>query len=223
MKIDDKIFVPHVCHDCGAGQAILRDDLHENPIISCPVCGAEMRQWTTYKEEVQPWFDSKTGQTLTYTQKLREIIGTPWDMSSGSIVDIRKKVGHDLVDDPGMPDMVFAPSQYEAAQIQAELMEGKVEDLVVTLVVKSRFTDSAGTIRVESIRYSMLAGRIAELKHHAGNNKGHVFVISAYCEQTKQEFWWNNMELDNKPRMPGYDLKYDKKRKGYRTPADAVI
>jgi len=67
----------------------------------------------------------------------------------------------------------------------------------------------------------VLARRIAELKQLAGNNNGHVFVISAYCEQTKQEFWWNNMELE--PRMPGYDLKHEKKRKGYRTPADGVI
>ena len=128
----------------------------------------------------------------------------------------------DLVDDPGKTTMVLLPSEVQAAEIRAEMMDEKHEDLVVTLVLKVRYSNPAGTIRVESVRYSQLAGRIAELKQLAENEHGHVFVESAHSEETSQEFWWNDLELDTKPRIPKYGQEYDRKRTAYRTPASGV-
>ena len=128
----------------------------------------------------------------------------------------------DLVDDPGKTTMVLLPSEVQAAEIRAEMMDEKHEDLVVTLVLKVRYSNPAGTIRVESVRYSQLAGRIAELKQLAENEHGHVFVVTAYSEETSQEFWWNDLELETKPRMPAYGQEYDRTRKAYRTPTDGV-
>lgn len=223
MKIEDKIYVPHVCSACGVARLILRDDLQDNPVITCIECKSTMKRWEIHKETPYEPFSGTSGHYLTYTQKLREITGSPWQHNSGgTLADIRKKVGRDLVDYPGMPELVLLPSEVEAAQQRAEMMDQKHEDLVVTLIVKSRFTDPAGIIRVESLPYSQLAGRITTLKRIAEKNNGHVFVVSAYSEETKQEFWWNDMELDIKPRLPGYGKETERKRTAYRNSASGV-
>ena len=178
----------------------------------------------TYTPAPMPRFSSENRYYLTYTQALKPITGTPWAQCSGSsLADVRKKVGQDLVEYPGMPEMVILPSEYEASQLRAEMMKEKIEDLVVTLVLKVRYSNPVGTIRVESIRYSQLAGRIAELKRLAEKENGHVFVISAYSEESKQEFWWNDFELRANPRLPKYDQEYDRKRTAYRNSASGVI
>lgn len=181
------------------------------------------KDWT-YTPAPLPRLDSKNRYFLTYTQALEPITGSPWDQNSGSsLVDVRKKVGDDLVEHPGMPEMIFLPSEYEAAQLRAEHMAEKYEDIIVTLVVKSRFSSQIGTIRVESLPFSQLAGRVSDLKDLAKKWSGHLFVITAYSEETKQEFWWNDMELETKPRLPQYGQEYDRKRKAFRTPVDGVI
>lgn len=178
----------------------------------------------TIKHTVPTYQSDKTFDYLTHTQKLEEIIRTPWQRcSASSLAGVRKKVGYDLVDDPGMPEMVFTKSEVVAAELRAELMKEKYEDLVVTLVVKVQHSNPAGTIRVETLRYSQLNNRIADMKQLAEKNNGHVFVVSAYSEETNQEFWWNDIELKTKPRLPKYDQKYERKRTAYRTPADGVI
>lgn len=165
----------------------------------------------------------KTFNYLMYSQKLGTITYSPWQRASGSsLVDARKKVGDDLVHDPGMPEMIYLPSEVQAAELRAEMMDKKYEDIVVTLIVKSRFADPAGIIRVESLPYSQLAGRITTLKRIAEKNNGHVFVVSVYSEETKQEFWWNDMELDIKPKLPGYGTETERKRTAYRNSASVV-
>ncbi|MCK5225113.1 MAG: hypothetical protein KAQ89_00190 [Planctomycetes bacterium] len=165
----------------------------------------------------------KTFNYLMYSQKLGTITDSPWQRCSGSsLADARKKVGDDLVEDPGMPKMIYLPSEVQAAELRAEMMDKKYEDIVVTLIVKSRFADPAGIIRIESLPYSQLAGRITTLKRIAEKNNGHVFVVSVYSEETKQEFWWNDMELDIKPRLPGYGKDTDRKRTAYRNSASGV-
>jgi len=224
MKIEDKIYIPHVCSECNKVRLIPRDDLHDKPEIVCSTCSGLMKRWVVHKEEKRGCFSGECGYYLTYTPKLRETTGTPWQQNSGSsLADVRKKVGQDLVDYPGLPEMVYLPSEYEAAQLRVEMMQEKIEDIVVTLVIKARFVDPVGTIRVESLRYSQLAGRIDELKRLAKEGGGIVFVVTAYSEETGQEFWWNNMELQNEPRLPGYSQEYDKKRKTYRNTTDGVL
>jgi len=177
----------------------------------------------TYTPAPMPHFSSENRYYLTYTQALESITGSPWGQCSGStLADVRKKVGQDLVEDPGMPEMVILPSEYEAAQLRAEMMKEKIEDIVVTMVLKIRYSNPPGTIRVESLRYSQLAGRIAELKQLAEKENGHVFVVSAYSEESKQEYWWNDLELETKPRLPKYGDKPDRKRTAYRNSASGV-
>ena len=184
---------------------------------------SQKNQWTRTLAPI-PRFSSENRYYLTYTPAREAITGTPWDQSSGfSLADVRKKLGQDLIEHPGMPSFVLAPSEYEAAQLRAELMDKKTEDVVVTLVLKSRFSSPVGTIRVESLLYTQLSDRISELKDLAKKGGGIVFVITAYSEETKQEFWWNDMELETEPRLPGYDQEYDRKRKAFRNSASGVI
>lgn len=114
------------------------------------------------------------------------------------------------------------PSHVESAELMAEMMDKKYEDLVVTLVTKARFSNPVGIIRVESLRYSQLIGRIADMKHIAKKEGFALFVVTAYSEETGQEFWWNDMELETKPRMPGYGKETDRKRTAYRNSASGV-
>jgi len=182
-----------------------------------------MRRWVVHKPAPQPYFTDETFDLLTYTKKREPVTGSPWLAVSGLMADVRRKVKQDLVDDPGLPDMIFTKSAVVAAELQAEFMEEKIEDIVVTLVIKARFSDSVGTIRVESIRYSQLVGRIEELNLLAKKGGGTVFIVTAYSEVTGQEFWWNDLEIDEEPRLPGYSQEYERKRKAYRTPSDGVI
>ena len=185
----------------------------------------DKNQWTRTPTPT-PRFCSENRYFLTFTQAREATTGSPWEQFSGfSLADVRKKLvlGKDLVEHPGMPEMVFTPSEYEAAQLRAEHMAEKTEDVVVTLVLKSRFSSPVGTIRVESLPFSQLSDRIAELKVLAQKGGGIVFVISAYSEETKQEFWWNDMELDTVPRLSGYDQEYDRKRKGFRKADSGVL
>ncbi len=160
---------------------------------------------------------------LLYSERRESVTGSPWQISTGSIVNARKGVREDLVDDPGMPEYVFTKSAVVSAELQAELMNEKYEDVVVTLVVKVRFSSPTSIIRVESLRHSQLAGRITEMKQIAKEKDGHMFVVTAYSEATKQEFWWNDMKLNVNPKLPGYEKTYDRKRKYYRTSESGVI
>ena len=158
-----------------------------------------------------------------HSQKLGTITDSPWQRASGSsLTDARKKVGDDLVQDPGMPEMIYLPSEVQAAELRAEMMDKKYEDLIVTLVTKVRFSNPVGIIRVESLRYSQLTGRIADMKHIAKKEGFALFVVTAYSEETGEEFYWNNMELETKPRMPGYGKETDRKRTAYRNSASGV-
>ena len=165
----------------------------------------------------------KTFNYLMYSQKMAEITDSPFQRcSGGSLADARKKVGDDLVEDPGMPEMIFLPFEVQVAELRAEMMDKKYEDLVVTLVTKVRYSNPVGIIRVESLRYSQLTGRIADMKQIAKKEGFALFVITVYSEETGQEFWWNDMELETKPRMPEYGKETDRKRTAYRNPASGV-
>ena len=217
MKIEDKIYIPHVCPECNTARLIPRDDLHDHPTIICSECGGSMKRWVTHKEAPFEPFSGQSGYYLTWTRKLRETTGTPWQQNSGSsLADVRKKVGQDLVDWPGMPEMVYLPSEYEGAQLRAELMAEKVEDIVVTLVCDV----NPGVLHIESLRYSQVVGRVHELRQLT---ESRVKVLIVYSEETKQMFGWNDLVLHEKPRLPMYGQEYDRKRKAYRTPSDGVI
>jgi len=178
----------------------------------------------TYTPAPLPHFSSENRYFLTYTQALESITGTPWEQCSGStLADVRKKVGQDLVEDPGMPEMVFLPSEYDAAQLRAEMMEEKYEDLVVTLVAKITYNKgrARGTMRVESLRHSQVVGRIQELKEQVIG--GTVKVLLVYSEETGQLFGGDGLPIDEKPRLPKYGQKYDSKRSAYRNTSDKVV
>jgi hypothetical protein len=218
MKIEDKIYIPHICPECSTARVIPRDDLHDHPKIICTECGGVMRRWVIHKEAPQSYFSDGTFDLLTYTQKRREITGSPWYAVSGSLVDARRKVKQDLVDDPGPADMVFMPSEVRAAELRAELMVEKIEDIVVTMVYKVFYGRGKSGIYVESLRHSQVIGKVKEL-----NEKGTIKVMMVYSEETHQLFGWNDLEIDEPPRLPGYDVKYDKKRTGFRSPSSGVI
>lgn len=220
MKIEDKIYLPHVCSDCGIARLILRDDLHDNPTITCTECDGTMKRWAIHKDVPIPLFSSENEYYLTYTQRLREITGSPWNQNSGSsLAAVRKKVGQDLVEFPGMPEMIYLPSEYEAAQLRAELMAEKIEDIVVTLVYKAIYTSSKGGIYVESLRHSQVIGRIDELREQC---TGSIKIMMVYSEETHRLFVWNDMPVDEKPLMPKYDQEYERKRTAYSNPASGV-
>jgi len=162
----------------------------------------------------------KTFNYLMYSQKLGEITDSPWQRASGSsLADARKKVGDDLVEDPGMPVMVYLPSEVLAAELRAEMMDKKYEDIVVTLVYKAIYTSSKGGIYVESLRHSQVLGRIHELRAQC---TGSIKIMMVYSEETHQLFGWNDMPIYEKPRLPKYDQKSERKRTAYRTPASGI-
>lgn len=162
----------------------------------------------------------KTFDCLMYSQKLGTITDSPWLRASGSsLADARKKVGDDLVEDPGMPEMIYLPSEVQAAELRAELMKEKIEDIVVTLVYKAIYTSSKGGIYVESLRHSQVIGRIHELRDKC---TGSIKIMMVYSEETNQLFGWNDIPIDETPRMPKYDQEYERKRTTYRNPASGV-
>lgn len=224
MKIEDKIYIPHICAECSTARLIPRDDLHNHPEIICSECGCVMERLVVHKEVPHPRFTDETFDLLTYTQGRREITGSPWFAVSGSLPTARRKVKQNLVDDPGFPDMIFSRPAVEAAELQAEMMKEQIEDIVVTLVCNISFpsTNSSpnGTLRVESVPYSQLFGRIEELKHPAQTSIVKVWI--AYSEETKQVFWLNDLEIDEKPRLPRYGQEYERKRTGFRGPSSGV-
>ena len=180
---------------------------------------------TTYQPAPHPDFRGEHFDYLSYTQALIDITGSPWNRNTASsLADVRKKVGQDLVEPPRMPDFIFSRLEIEAAELRAELMKEKYEDLVVTLVCNVVYTGpnyiTGGSLHIESLRHSQVVGRIAELRELC---EGTVKVLMIYSEETNQMFWWNDLELDTKPRLPGYGTEYDKKRVGYRTTASGVL
>ena len=163
----------------------------------------------------------KTFNYLMYSQKLGEITDSPWQRCcGGSLADARKKVGDDLVEDPGMPEMIFTPAEIRAAELRAAHMADKIEDLIVTLVCEVTYA-TGKSLRVESVPYSQLHGRIEEL--HTTVIDGKVRVWIAYSEETHQVFVLNGIEIDEKPRMPGYGKYPVGKRTAYRNTSSGVI
>jgi hypothetical protein len=163
----------------------------------------------------------KTFNYLMHSQKLGTITDSPFQRcSGGSLADARKKVGDDLVHDPGMPEMIFLPSEVQAAELRAEMMNNKYEDIVVTLVYKAIYTDSKGGIYVESLRHSQVLGRIHELQEQC---TGSIKIMMLFSEETHQLFCWNDMPVDENPRLPKYNQEYERKRTAYRNTSSGVI
>ena len=146
---------------------------------------------------------------MTYTEKLWDITGTPWQQCSGSsLVDVRKRVGHDLVENPGMPEMVFLPSEIQAAETRAEIMDQKRTDLLVTLVARTTYKgenfNPGGSLWIESVAYSQLKGHIATRKEQCN---GEFKVLIVYSEETHELIMWNDLDVGGIPRSPNYDEK----------------
>lgn len=160
-----------------------------------------------------------------YIPRLRSINNSDWMIRSGfSLADAKKRLHYDdLVDDKGPTELIFLPSEMEAAGLRAEMMDKKYEDLVVTLVAKITYKSgqSKGTLRVESLRHSQIIGRIQELKEQVVD--GTVKIMMIYSEETNQLFGWNDMPIDEKPRLPKYDQEYERKRTAYRNTISGVI
>lgn len=158
---------------------------------------------------------------MTHTHAQITITGTPWDRySRSSLPGVLAWVGEDLVEDVGLPEMIFLRSEVLAAEMRAEHMKDRLEDLICTLVCRTIYVNPPGPLFVESVPYSQLAGRITELR---GQCTGEFVVELAYCEESKQVFWRNDMDLCIDPKLPKYDQKYDRKRKGYRTAASGIL
>ena len=165
----------------------------------------------------------KTFNYLMYSQKLGTITDSPWQRASGSsLADARKKVGDDLVQDPGMPEMVYLPSEVQAAELRAEMMDKKYEDIVVTMVYKAIYTSSKGGIYVESLRHSQVVGRVHELQEIAKKSDCVVKILIIYSEETGQVFGLIDLPVDEAPRLPKYDQEYERKRTAYRNTASGV-
>ena len=125
------------------------------------------------------------------------ILGSLWERIEGfDLADTRKGVGDNLVNKPKMPTHIFLPSEYNAAEMRAELMKGEIADLVVTLIIKL-----PNTLRVESCYYSKLDARISELKVLS---TGQAVVLLVYSEETSQIFWKDDVNIGTKPRLPDY-------------------
>jgi len=125
------------------------------------------------------------------------ILGPLWERIEGfDLADTRKGVGDNLVNKPKMPTHIFLPAEMTAADMRAEIMRGKIVDLVVTIVVKL-----PNTIRVEACYYSKMDARISELKVLS---TGQAVVLLAYAEETSQIFYYSDVELDVEPRFPNY-------------------
>lgn len=159
-----------------------------------------------------------------YIPGLRSINGSDWMRCSGfSLADAKKSLHYDdLVDDKGPTELIFLPSEMEAAGLRSEMMKDIYEDLVVTLVAKITYNSgqSKGTLRIESLRHSQMVGRVQELKDQVVD--GTVKIMMVYSEETGQMFCWNDMFVDEKPRLPKYDQEYERKRTVYRNSASGV-
>ena len=128
------------------------------------------------------------------------IIGSAWEtIEASDLKGVKKKVGDNLVDKSKMPTHIFLPSECNGADMRAELMKGKISDLVVTLVVWF-----PNTIRVESVYHSKLADRISEMKVLT---TGQAVVQLAYSEETSQVFWKDDIRLNVEPRLPNYEYQ----------------
>lgn len=220
MKFEDKIYIPHICAECSTARLIPRDDLHDHPKIICTECGGAMERWVVHKEAPQQRFTEETFDLLTYTQTRKSITGSPWFAVSGGLADAKRKVKQDLVDDPGLPDMIFNKSEVVAAELRAEHMKEEIEDIIVTLVCEVSYNAGGKSLLVESVPHSQLHGRIQELHDTVVDGKVRVWI--AYSEETGQVFVLNGLEIDEPPRLLGYDVKYDKKRTGFRSPSSGV-
>lgn len=149
-----------------------------------------------------------------------------WEVyEAGSLASLRKRIDP-VVKGDGlfvserkekiMPDGIFTPAEIEASKLRAEMMKNEDKDLVVTLVCDV----NPGVLHVESLKYSQVIGRVQELRNRT---KSTVKVLIVYSEETKQTFGWNDMVTYDKPRLPRYNQKYERKRKGYRTPLNEVL
>jgi len=125
------------------------------------------------------------------------ILGSAWEtIEASDLKGVKKKVGDNLVDKSKMPTHIFLPSEYNAAEMRAELMRGKISDIVVTLVI-----NLPNTIRIESCYYSTMDARISELKVLS---TGQAAIQLAFCEETGQIFYDHDVKTGIKPRMPDY-------------------
>ena len=125
------------------------------------------------------------------------ILGSAWEsIEASDLKGVKKKVGDNLVDKSKMPTHIFLPSKYNAAEMRAELMKGKISDLVVTIVIKL-----PNTICVESCYYSELDDRISELKVLS---TGQAVIQLVYSEETSQIFWKDDIKTGVTPRLPDY-------------------
>jgi len=220
MKIEDKIYIPHICQECSTARLIPRDILHDKPEIVCSECGGVMRRWVVHKPAPQPYFTDETFAFLLHTQAQTEITGTPWNPCHGSsLADVKKQMIYDdLVEHPGPPEMIYLPSEVRAAELRATHMEGRLEDIVVTLVCEISYNAGGKSLRVESVPHSQLHGRIQELHDTVVDGKVRVWI--AYSEETSQVFVLNGREIDEEPRLPGYGTEVIRKRKGYKEPGE---
>lgn len=154
---------------------------------------------------------------ITYNEQLTDITGSPWDGSSAaSLSGVRKGVAMDLVEGPGMPSMVFTQNEIDAAELRADMMNHKIEDVVVTLVLDVTIppvgTYHGGkSIMIETVRHSYMNNRLGELRKN-----GEISVVQAYSEETKQIFIKDDVVLSDEPKLPGYGDKKKRVRKGYR-------
>ena len=154
----------------------------------------------------------------TYSEALRKITSSAWEkLEAFDLAGLRKKIGDNLVEKPGMPDKIFLPSEMQAAEMRAKIMNKKLPDLVVTLVCQIKYDDSKkGIIHVESVLFTELEIAVECIRERIKN--GAVDVLFIYCEESSQLFYDYGAEwpLDEQPRLPAYGQKYDRKRKAYR-------
>ena len=128
------------------------------------------------------------------------IIGSAWEnIEASDLKGVKKKVGDNLVDKSKMPTHIFLPSECDAADMRAELMKGKISDLIVTIVVKL-----PNTIRIESCYYSKMDTRLRELKVLSN---GQAVVQLVFSEETSQIFYENDIRLNVEPRLPNYEYQ----------------
>ena len=145
----------------------------------------------------------------SYNPDLAKIIGTPWDRTEAiDLTGVRKKVGEDLVEWPGLPDRIFTEAECKAAGMRAVLMDIKKSDIVVMLIVKTVYKgdgfDHNGSLWIEPVLYSQMESRIDEMRRSVIN--GTMKVILAYSENG-QMFYWNDLRTVETARLPDYGKK----------------
>ncbi|MCK5217109.1 MAG: hypothetical protein KAJ93_04945 [Methanosarcinales archaeon] len=166
-----------------------------------------------------------------YIPGLRSINGSDWMQRSAQDLHGASRKFHfdDLVEDKGPIEKIFLSHEMESAKLRAEHMNERLEELVVTLIVKTIFKGQlhkpSGSLYTESVVYSQLESRIADMRHNIETNQdgASMKVILAYSQETGQMFYWNDIETFEKPRMPKYDQEYERKRTTYRNSASGVI